>query len=350
MANGYTTISDLLRNDLSVRKEIYGTQEIQYIEIDGNRFGGYKTFSSFWEKTYAKQPERSAKGVIDNLNSYPTFTTFHVKIDFAMMSIVDYRRLYNLMLSKNEFMVKAYNVVDGKTHTCKMYFAPDQMPKLYAVARKLQGSGDKFIEVLGVQDYTIELIGTNADMGKISVIYKDKNDNTIASSEHYLNEEFTLGANVSVPAVNGYNFDGNWKMKGTSLTYPHNSAISITIPPEGNSVTFNAQYGNNRQYILSLNWGMATPVKDKDGNDITALFFTPYSYLGDVFVNNAIETQGGGIFTALPKSGDITQGGKTYVSTGWRKTSLANGTPVDNNTYLNVEGNIMFYQVFEEKQ
>ena len=216
MADGYTTMYDILKNPLSVRRERYGTTDISHIVIDGNKFGGYKTFSSFWEKTYVKQPERSASGVIDNLNSYATFVTFHLKVDFAMMSIDDYRRLYNLMISKNEFIVTAYNVLDNSTHTCKMYFAPDQMPKLYAVARKLQGTEDKFIEVLGVQDYTIELIGTNADMDLVSIIYYDGNGNKLGSADKYLNVEFLVGEGISVPSLNGRPFSGQWKRESTN--------------------------------------------------------------------------------------------------------------------------------------
>lgn len=155
-------INNILTSKLSVRKRYYGSTDIDKLIIDGEVFTGYKTFSSYWEKTYVEQPERSESGVIDNLDDYATFVTFIVRVNFAMMSIVDYRKLYNLMLSKNEFDVTAYNILTNSTITKKMYFAPDQMPKLYAMARAYQG--EKFVEVLGVQDYTIELIATNSDL------------------------------------------------------------------------------------------------------------------------------------------------------------------------------------------
>jgi hypothetical protein len=241
MADGYTTMYEILSNPLSERREVYGTKDIQHITIDGNRFGGYKTFTSYWEKTYIKEPERSASGVIENLNSYATFTTFHLKVNFAMMSIDDYRRLYDLMLSKNEFTVTAYNVIDNSRHTCKMYFAPDQMPKLYAVARKLQG--DRFVEVLGVQDYTIELIGTNNDMNRFTVIYYDGGNNAIERQEAYMFEEFLLGHNVVVPDYNGKKFSGWWKKKGTGTLYAHNSEITAWVADASTvSLGFTAQY------------------------------------------------------------------------------------------------------------
>lgn len=210
-----TSIIDILSKPLSERKELYGTTDIQRLIIDGHEFSGYKTFSSHWEKTYIEQPERSASGVIDNLDDYPTFTTFIVKVNFAMMSIEDYRRLYALMLSKNEFMVTAYNVLDGQPITQKMYFAPDQMPKLYAMARKLQG--EKFVEVLGVQDYTIELIGTNVSPDSINILYYDKDGTTLLGSQQ-------VGGNSDYRLANGISVTGNpygleWKRKGLNIQY-----------------------------------------------------------------------------------------------------------------------------------
>ena len=240
MADGYMTMYDVLSKPLSKRRVDYGTNEIQYIIIDGNKFGGYKTFSSYWEKTYAKQPERSASGVISNLDSYPTFTTFHLTINFAMMSIDDYRRLYELMLSKNEFIVTAYNIVTGGTHTCQMYFAPDQTPKLYAVARKLQG--EKFVEVLGVQDYTIELIGTNNDEDyTFTVKYYDKSGTLLGSSEQYLNTEFLIGKNIKVPEIDGKTFSG-WKRRDRNIVYLHNQPTVMISKSMAGTVALDAQY------------------------------------------------------------------------------------------------------------
>ena len=240
-----TSIIDILSKPLSQRKELYGTTDIQKLIIDGHEFSGYKTFSSHWEKTYIEQPERSASGVIDNLDDYATFTTFIVKVNFAMMSIEDYRRLYALMLQKNEFLVTAYNVLDGQAITQKMYFAPDQMPKLYAMARKLQG--EKFIEVLGVQDYTIELIGTNADIEKISIIYYDVNGTRLGSQSAYLNDKYILAKGIDTP-TNG--FDGvYWTKDGDekNLRYATNYTLTATLITDSEIISKNIVWrANNR--------------------------------------------------------------------------------------------------------
>ena len=258
MGNEYMTMRDVLSKPLSQRRGEYGTTEIQYIIIDQNKFGGYKTFSSYWEKTYAKQPERSASGVISNLDSYPTFVTFHLTINFAMMSIDDYRRLYELMLSKNEFIVTAYDATTGSTHTCKMYFAPDQMPKLYAVARRLQG--EKFVEVLGVQDYTIELIGTNNDEDyTFTVEYYDGNKVQLGSSTQYLNTEFLLGYDdaegkvIDVPSLNGKNFSGKWKRRDRNIIYLHNQPTIMINKSMKGTVALDALYLIYYDYINRKN-------------------------------------------------------------------------------------------------
>lgn len=203
------TLLEILKKPLDERKGVYGSNDISKIKIDGEEFKGYKTFSSFWEKTYKDEPSRSIAGVIDNLNSYPTFTTFHIIINYSMMSIDDYRRLYKLMLSKNEFIVTAYDTIKNMPYTCKMYFAPDQMPKLYAMARKL--SGDSFVEVLGVQDYTIELIGTNSGIETIDIIFKDENNSTIYTKEARPNEEIEIYYNYQ-PLNEGYEWYGVWQI------------------------------------------------------------------------------------------------------------------------------------------
>lgn len=349
----YTTMVDILQKPLSIRKETYGSTVIDKIIVDGNEFGGYKTFTSYWEKTYVKEPERSTSGVIENLNSYATFVTFHLKCDFTMMSIDDYRRLYGLILSKNEFVVTAYNVLTNGPYTCKMYFAPDQMPKLYAMARKLQG--DRFVEVLGVQDYTIELIGTNADMDKVSIIYYDANDNVLGSSDQYLNEEFLVGKNIVVPPIDGKNFNGKWKREGTNDEIANKQAISVqfadTNEQGAKTIKFKAQYETTAQYTLSLSWGIGIASKDKNGNDITALTFIPNDALGDTLTKNKIELQTGGIMTYLPlsptpslKEGETEH--PTHINLGWKKGPYQESTAVNNTTILNVEANTIFYQVF----
>lgn len=211
-------INDILRKSWQDRQTQYGSTDIQKVIIDGNEFTGYKTFSSFWELTYSKSPERSTGGVIGNLNSIPCFVTPHLKINFAMMDIDSYRRLYDLILDRREFTVKYYDVVHNQIETQKMYFAPDQLPTLYAVARRL--NGEEWVEVLGIQNYTVELIGTNNELEKVDILYYDENDNLIpeASQTVNLNDEVIVNYDYK-PTNTNVRFDGVWLKKSGAKVF-----------------------------------------------------------------------------------------------------------------------------------
>ena len=135
------TIAEILRMSLEERKQAYSVSGlstfdnkpigIETVIIDGNPFTDYGAFSFLWEKSYVKSPERSGDGTISNLNSYATFLTPHLKIDFSMMSIDSYRILMrDLLYKKNEFLVTCYDIVNDTMTTNKMYFSTEEMLKL----------------------------------------------------------------------------------------------------------------------------------------------------------------------------------------------------------------------------
>ena len=354
MADGYTTMYDILKNSLVERRERYGTTAISHIVIDGNKFGGYKTFSSFWEKTYVKQPERSASGVIDNLNSYATFVTFHLKVDFAMMSIDDYRRLYNLMLDRSEFTVTAYNVLDNsQTHTCKMYFAPDQMPKLYAVARKLQGQGDKYIEVLGVQDYTIELIGTNASMDKVEIRYYDENDNLIENAVKSVDKGVETIVNYDYTPTSDCRFDGKWQKNDVEGAYVFNGSV---ITPTDN-VKLKAVVEPTNQYTLSLDYGIGIKPTPQISSEQIDNFPVLYGKtIGETILSANIVLDDNKIFqfpsngTGIPPvyyNEKEYSGDKAYKFSGWYWTPQENAdTRVNSSTAYNYQLNRTIHQIY----
>jgi hypothetical protein len=122
------TLKDILNNpnmSLSERQQLYGVsgvysngeRHIEKVTIDGNEFTDYKAFSFLREKAYVKEPMRSGAGVIGNLNSYATFLTPRLKIDFSMLSIDSYRLLMTLIYGRNEFIVTCYDIVENKDVT-----------------------------------------------------------------------------------------------------------------------------------------------------------------------------------------------------------------------------------------
>lgn len=163
------TIAEILRMSVKERKDAYKAKDIDKVIIDGNEFTDYKAFSFLWEKSYVKSPERSSDGSITNLNSYATFVTPHLKIDFSLMSIDSYRVLMKLLYERNEHIVQCYDIVKNEFTKNNMYFATEEMPKLWAIARAL--NGEEWVELLGVQDYIVEMIGTNTNFEELKLTY-----------------------------------------------------------------------------------------------------------------------------------------------------------------------------------
>lgn len=132
-------------------QEHYRTTQLDRIEIDGCEIHGYFEYSFMEEKSYVEQPIRSQDGVIAELENYATFLTPRLIIKYNMMGIEDYRTLMTLLKIKNAHVVTCYDVEADRRVTHEMYFATPSMPIIY----------QRYLAALGIQDYTIELIGTN---------------------------------------------------------------------------------------------------------------------------------------------------------------------------------------------
>lgn len=145
-----TVEEQMQRLPLELRTKYKSTQ-LDRIEIDGCEIQGYFDYSFMDEKSYTEQPVRSQDGSIENLKDYTTFLTPRLIIKYNMMNIDDYRTLMTFLKSKNTFNVTCYDIVADRRVTHEMYFANPQMPIIY----------QRYLAALGVQDYTIELIGTN---------------------------------------------------------------------------------------------------------------------------------------------------------------------------------------------
>lgn len=185
-------------------QEYYMTTQLDRITIDGNELGGYYEYSYMDEKSFYDEPQRSVGGIIDNIDSMPTFLTARLIIKYNYMNIEDYRKLMRLLQSKNEFTVTCYNIELDKRVTHNMYFAPPSMPTLY----------QRFLQPLGITDYTVELIGTNTDYVEHQVTYmynrpsgkplRDKDNNIITSKT----QEFAENVSEVVGGINTPYWDG----------------------------------------------------------------------------------------------------------------------------------------------
>lgn len=173
----YRTISEQAKRLPLEFQTKYRTTALDRIEIDGCEIHGYFEYSFMEEKSYMEQPVRSQDGSIENLDDYTTFLTPRLIIKYNMMNIEDYRTLMTFLKSKNAFNVTCYDIVADRRVTHEMYFANPSMPVIY----------QRYLSALGVQDYTIELIGTNRKTADMNIdFYIDSDSYSAYSNDTWL--------------------------------------------------------------------------------------------------------------------------------------------------------------------
>ena len=221
------TVAELLKKPLSERKEITAFAETAIAEfsLDGVTFKGYKAYSFFYEITLLKQPERTQSGVID-LSTHAYFLTPHLKIDYSLMPYPMFCKLRQMMTKKLTFNLTCF---DTDNHTVvenvEVYFAPDSFPKFATMARKLaeKDGVNKYIEILGVKDYTIELIGTNRTVETNKITYKvNPPEGGIWEGDAEVTKQYPKNATVKVGArafVHSTAGDENTLKKISTLTF-----------------------------------------------------------------------------------------------------------------------------------
>ena len=190
------TILEVLKLPLEQRLQLTGTKQITSFALDAETYTGYKGYSFFWELTLASNPERSGGGVID-LTSNSYFITPHLRIDFSLISYPDFMRLRQQQLSKLYFNLTCFDTDFNRTITEEVYFHPDTLPNFATMARRL--NGEKWTEILGATDYTIELVGTNRLVEKKEIIYNLNQPSDITwAQETQVVKEFAKNTTVGV--------------------------------------------------------------------------------------------------------------------------------------------------------
>lgn len=232
---------------------------IDYVTIDGNKFTNYGQYSFILEKTYVTSPERSAGGTISNLNAQATFVVPHLIMDFSIMSIDDYRKIMSLHYSANEFVVECYDPIYNTTRTAKMYFATEEMAKLYTISQNRllpNGQWEEWVDLVGVTDYKVELIGTNNDINFISVTYNlnppsdtGYSNQTEGENDIFAGEEIIIGAASTFSQEtfnNRYRFkewqdiEGRRYLNGFAYSFQYSTQLyAIWETAETRNLTFN---------------------------------------------------------------------------------------------------------------
>lgn len=332
-------LTEVLKLPLEQRLALYGTQNITKFKLDNEEYSGYKAYSFFWEQTLVKQPERSEGGVID-LSTHSWFLTPHLVIDFSMISYSDFIRLSKQRLSKLEFVLEFYDTVFQQNIRRKVYLTPESQPKFQLATRKL--NGENWTEIIGVKDFQVEFIGTNADLDTISITYHSNppsssgaSDISQSSSNLSIGEEVVIGYGITLPSVSGYRLKSwNTKKGGDGETYADNTASTL----RGDLVLY-AQWESSSSKTLTYNYGLSEPMIDSSTGE--------YVYSKVVTFNASIGTLP--TFNAKPF---VEYGGKTYYpysNGGWYKTpTKGNGSQkLSNNTNYWVNGNSQIYLLYD---
>lgn len=350
-------IIDILRMTTEERKNTYKAVGIDKVIIDGNEFTDYGVFTFLREKSYVKSPNRSGKGTIDNLNSYASFTTPHLKIDFSLMSIDSYRRIMELIYSKNEFLVECYDVVQNRVVQEKMYFTTEEMPKLWTIAKAV--GNEEWVELLGVHEYTVEMVGTNVSLETVDILYYDQSGNLIAEATQSVNKGALVEIGYDYVPTSGYRFDGEWT-DDNGTVYRNDDIISIT-----RELKLYVKVKNTSEYTLSFNYGIGiVPINSANAQPISSVPAISLVSINSLVSNANIITSEGTLFV-FPENGtgleDITytlgeesitkRGVEVYDFKGWYLDNITSpSTKITGSTPYAYNENKTIFQVYESKK
>ena len=334
----------------------YEAVDIGEVKIDGNRFRNYGAYSFIWEKAYPKSPERSGNGSLGNLNSYSTFLTAHLIMDFSVMSIDDYRKIMLLHYGANEFTVECYDLIYNRPIKVKMYFATEEMAKLYTIAQNRllpNGQWEEWVDLVGVTEYKVELIGTNNDLDLVSVKYEYstlKADGTLEyptfpdgspanpqfEEDVYIGEEIIIGGNSTfpeTPPTNSLKFK-HW-VDGNGLVYTNGAVVTVNAP-----LTLYAVWETSATKTLSFNYGLS----DED--------YTVTNGIREPISNKEVQFgQSIGILPTLTVEPTVTYNGEkmpVYHNGAWYRTPSKNTRVNDNDLYW-IDRDTIIYALYDKK-
>ena len=199
------------------------------LTINGKVIPNMSGYSYVDAKSFFREPTRSTKGVINKLNSYATFLTPKLRFNFKYMSMEAYRVIMKLIKEYNEFIVTAYDPVEDEYVTRKMYFKPKDFPNIFILGLK----------ALGIQNESFELVGTNAEEDKLSLVYhKNIPEMDVTSGlEFEYGDEVVIGEYDSTISIEnprtwsraGYIMTGwNTSADGSGTRYTTNHVVTLT--------------------------------------------------------------------------------------------------------------------------
>ena len=321
-------------------REFYETRQLDRIRIDGVEIQGYFEYSFIEEKTYVTSPERSADGSILNINSYATFLTPRLVIKYNYMHIEDYRKLMTLLRLRNEFTVECYDIVRDERVVHKMYHAPAEMPKIH----------QRYLEVLGVRDYTVELIGTNASLEEVEIRYYDEYGVLIPEATQTVTKGLDAVIDYDYIASVGNKFS-YWVDKNNVPFWNKQKVDTLT-----ENLNLYAEVQPSGMYTLSFNYGNGNTLYSQSAGAVTQVDILVNDSISTA-INNANITLDDGTKFTFPENGTGSlkvlyenEYIEPYEFKGWYWTPTAvEGMRVYGSTLYGNALNRTIYQVYEPK-
>lgn len=246
---------------------------IHKVIINGNIITNYSDYSFIHRKSYEEEPIRT-NGVIINLNHYKTFLTPQLTFSFKYMSIDVYRTLMQLIYSTNEFDVICYDIINDVQLQAKMYFEPKEMAQILILTNGL--SLEQQLTTLAALDETFTLIGTNADINLLQIIF-DANGGTLVgdnpNGEGLYGEYFQIPSNDVFEKTGYLIYSFNTKADGTGISYNPNYIIQITNP-----LTLYVIWKSNDLFNLSFDYNGATKPSELPEDDPNWISYKEVTY------------------------------------------------------------------------
>jgi uncharacterized repeat protein (TIGR02543 family) len=234
------------------------------------------------------------------------------------------------------------------------------MAKLYTIAQNRllpDGQWEEWVDLVGVTEYKVELIGTNNDLDLVSVKYEynaplDDNDLPIYPNgapippqyeeDIYFGEEIVVGSNSTfqtTPPSNAYQFS-HWTMLGENgeVWGTRTNGLIMTV---NSPITFRAEWTHTSTRTLSFNYGLS----DED--------FTVTDGIREPISNR--EVQFGQSIGTLPKltvEPTVVYNGEripVYHNGAWYKTPSKNTKVNDNDLYW-IDRDTIIYALYDKKQ
>ncbi len=122
--------------------------------INGISFTGYSNYDVVNSLTYVTSPERATAGNILGLDIIPTFIATTIQITYNLMPYETYKKFIQATTTQKEFEVVYFDPDTQEEKTALFYIAPFTKKQILFKSKS----------ILGIRDFTIELISTNNEV------------------------------------------------------------------------------------------------------------------------------------------------------------------------------------------